>query len=436
MKRTIHRISLGLGANLFGQIVTVGIQLLSLPMFLHFWTLSTYGEWLMLSAMPAYLSAMDLGILSVGMNRMAILAASGDVSSAERIFQSMFGFGLLAIAVVAATVLPGLWFFSFGDSGSNVEHRVALSLLIAASLACVFSGLFEAVFRACDDYAMGIVALNLARVVEWLGSLVGLIVGRSLVDAGLGLFCGRVIANVLTWLYLLHRHPQYRWSTRGGSRAELVGMVIPGLSYLSLPAANALSLQGMVLLVGGMFGTPTLAIFSAYRTLSRISFQAVNMLSRVLWPEFTKRYGEGALATMRGLYRYGTLATVTASLGGALVLHVAGPYFISAWTHDEIAYIPQLFNILLLVTALSGFWQVGLSLLTAVNKLGRISIIYAAASALSLCIAFFAGRHYGIGGATLAMVLTEIVMASICHISVKRFFEQHDKGCSPSLAIP
>jgi hypothetical protein len=58
-----HRISLGLGANLFGQVVTVAIQLLSLPVFLHFWSLSRYGEWLMLSAIPAYLSAVDVGIL-------------------------------------------------------------------------------------------------------------------------------------------------------------------------------------------------------------------------------------------------------------------------------------------------------------------------------------------------------------------------------------
>ncbi|MFM0737521.1 lipopolysaccharide biosynthesis protein [Paraburkholderia xenovorans] len=428
-----HRISLGLGANLFGQVVTVAIQLLSLPIFLQFWSLSRYGEWLMLSAIPAYLSAMDVGILSVGMNRMAILAAGGDVASAERIFQSMLAFALAAIAVVGAIVLPGLWLFSFGDSGVSVEHRVALSLLIGASLACVLSGLFESVFRACDDYPMGIIALNLGRVAEWLGSIVGLVVGRSLADVGIGYFLGRLIANLLTWLYIRHRYPQYRWSISGASKAELTSMVVPGLSYISLPAANALSLQGMVLLVGSMFGTPTLAIFSAYRTLARICFQAVNMLTRVLWPEFSRRYGEGAFATMRGLYRYGTMATIVASIGGALVLYVAGPFVIKLWTHGRIAYIPHLFNILLLVTAFSGLWQVGLILLTAVNKLGAVSIIYVVASALSLGCAFLAGRSYGLEGAALAMILTEVAMAGTCYLYVKAFFDEHSKSCSASL---
>jgi O-antigen/teichoic acid export membrane protein len=429
----IHRISLGLGANLFGQVVTVAIQLLSLPVFLHFWSLSRYGEWLMLSAIPAYLSAVDVGILSVGMNRMAILAAGGDVESAERIFHSMLAFALVVIAVVGAIVLPGLWFFSFGDSGVGVEHRVTLSLLIGAALVCVFCGLFESVFRACDDYPMGIMALNLARVAEWLGSIVGLVLGRSLVDVGLGYFCGRLIANVLTWFYIRYRYPQYRWSTRGASRAELADMVVPGLSYLSLPAANAFSLQGMVLLVGSMFGTPTLAVFSAYRTLARIGFQAVNMLTRVLWPEFSRRYGEGAFATMRGLYRYGTMATMVASIGGTFALYLAGPFVINLWTHGQIVYIPRLFNILLLVSALSGLWQVGLILLTATNRLGAVSIIFVVAAALSLGCAFLAGRRFGLEGAAWATILTEVAMACTCYLFVKIFFDEHGKSCSTSL---
>ncbi|MEM5383455.1 hypothetical protein VSR68_07610 [Paraburkholderia phymatum] len=436
MKRAIYRISMGLGANAFGQAVTIAIQLLSLPIFLHFWSISLYGEWLMLSAIPAYMSAMDVGILSVGMNKMTILAAGGDVRAAERVFHSLLAFALFAIAVAGAIVLPGLWLFTFGDTGSEVEHRLTLSMLLITSLMCVFCGLFEAVFRASDEYAKGIIALNLARLSEWIGSIVGLVVGRSLFDVGLGLLCGRLLANLLTWIYVIRRYRDYRWNTRGASRTELTGMILPGLSYLSLPAANALSLQGMVLLVGTMFGTPTLAVFSAYRTLSRVGFQAVNMLSRVLWPEFSRRYGERAYGTMQKLYRYGTFATLTASLVAALILYFASPVILSIWTHGKIAYIPTLFNILLLVTAFSGVWQIGLILLTAVNQLGHVSMIYVTASAFSLAVAYIAGRWTGVEGTSFAMLITELIMASTCFIYVRQFFGRYQATHEVGLATP
>jgi O-antigen/teichoic acid export membrane protein len=434
MSRTLHRISLGLGANAFGQIVTVAIQLISLPAFLHFWPLSRYGEWLLLAAIPAYLSAVDIGILSVGMNRMAILAAMGDIKAAERIFQSLLCFATAVILVVACVVLPAIWLIHAGDWGTNFEHRLTLSLLVIADLACIYTGLFEAVFRVCDRYALGVLALNFARLAEWLGSLVGLVMGGTLVDVGLGLLAGRLIATASTCIYQIYRYPNYRWSFRGASKAELVSMVAPGLSFLALPAANALSIQGMVILIGTMFGTPALAVFSAYRTLSRIAFQLINMLSRVLWPEFSRRFGEKDYGTMHELCRYGTLATVVASLGGAAVLYFIGPFLLHWWTHGKIVYIPGLFNILLIVTAFSGSYQVGLILLAAVNKLAGLSIVYISASLLSVGASYLAGKRFGIDGATAAMILTEVVMICTCYFYVRGFFDEHTPRRTPSLA--
>jgi len=71
MKR---RIIAGMGANSFGMAITIGIQLISLPLFLHYWNTSTYGVWLMLSAIPAYLSMADVGMVTAAGNRMNMAA--------------------------------------------------------------------------------------------------------------------------------------------------------------------------------------------------------------------------------------------------------------------------------------------------------------------------------------------------------------------------
>ena len=67
-----------LGANAYGQLITVVTQLVSVPLFLHYWGVTLYGEWLILSAVPAYLALSDIGFASSAANDMTIRFAQGD----------------------------------------------------------------------------------------------------------------------------------------------------------------------------------------------------------------------------------------------------------------------------------------------------------------------------------------------------------------------
>jgi hypothetical protein len=65
----LRRIISGFGSNLFGQLVTILIQILSLPIFLYYWDMSTYGSWLVLSALPSFLSMADVGMVQAAGNK-------------------------------------------------------------------------------------------------------------------------------------------------------------------------------------------------------------------------------------------------------------------------------------------------------------------------------------------------------------------------------
>ena len=55
------RLVKGFGANIYGQVVTAVVQLVGVPIFLWAWGTELYGEWLILFAIPSYLSMSDLG---------------------------------------------------------------------------------------------------------------------------------------------------------------------------------------------------------------------------------------------------------------------------------------------------------------------------------------------------------------------------------------
>ena len=65
---TKRRITQGIGANGFGQAVTILTQIASVPILIHAWGMDLYGEWITLSAIPAYLVLSDIGFTSIAGN--------------------------------------------------------------------------------------------------------------------------------------------------------------------------------------------------------------------------------------------------------------------------------------------------------------------------------------------------------------------------------
>ena len=89
MKRNLkYRLFHAIGATSLGPIVTAIIQLVGVPVFLHFWGPKLYGEWLVLSAIPIYLGFTDFGFGGVAANEMTMLVARGEKSAALEVFQS------------------------------------------------------------------------------------------------------------------------------------------------------------------------------------------------------------------------------------------------------------------------------------------------------------------------------------------------------------
>ena len=59
-------------ANLFSQGANILIQILSIPLFIKYWGIDIYGDWLILITIPAYLSISDFGFTTISGNLMAL----------------------------------------------------------------------------------------------------------------------------------------------------------------------------------------------------------------------------------------------------------------------------------------------------------------------------------------------------------------------------
>lgn len=411
-----ERIARGLGAGAFGQAVTIVIQLVSIPLFLRYWGIERYGEWLILTAIPSYLALSDLGFGNVAANDMTMATAAGDPERRLITYHSTCAL-LGVVFLVLAALVPAIALAVSQTPALGIRHLqqsdvfwvlVVLGGGVAVSQA---AGLVSAVYRCEGRYATGTMLFNLLRLAEFLGSAAALAAGAQAVTLAVAMVVIRSIGTALIHGYALRFAPWSRISVRHAHTSRVRTLTIPALSFLAFPVGNAINLQGFALLVGSLLGTSTLVVFSTMRTVCRVASQAMNLINNAIWPEMSRAFGEANLSMARSLHRGACQASL--ALGGAavLILGFAGPHLLQVWTHGKVQVDDAAFRFLLAGVAINALWLTSSVVSMSANRHQRQAAVYMLVSVAGLVLAMPLAHRYGIAGAASATLFIELGMA-------------------------
>jgi O-antigen/teichoic acid export membrane protein len=403
----------GLSANLFAQIVSFLIQIVSVPVFLKYLDLKEYGYWIVLSAAPAYFSMADGGIVSVAINKMTILASKGETESANRVFSSSLSFLTVSVLVVEAIFIFALYFVD-SELVSYRGWKVILVILITNTVVSMYAGLIDAVFRASNKYAQGTYIINCIRVAEWLVGVLGLVFFKELLGVAVGLLVGRSLVTLLIVIYASRVCNEFKWTFKNGSFKDVRKMLMPAAGFIAFPIGNAISIQGMSMLVGGLMGMPVVAVFNSYRTVSRAVVQIVAVVSHTLWPEFSRIYGKGNMPLLAQVFWKGFFLTILTALLAAACMYLTMPYVLKTWTHGKIIFNERYGLLFALATLAASLWHIPRILLLATNRHSSASVHYIFSSLVSILIAWALGVVFSLNGVIVAMIFSEIYMFVIC----------------------
>ncbi|MGE5452630.1 MAG: lipopolysaccharide biosynthesis protein [Acidobacteriota bacterium] len=410
MHPMLGRIISAMGAGAFGQGVSILIQVGSLPLFLMYWNAERYGTWLMLSAMPAYLSMADIGMVAAAGNRMTMEMAKGQVQMANRVFHSATVFMLLVTGAVAA--IAGVVLLS-GLTRWPAEQSLAMWLLILTVLVALFSGLSEAIFKASGRYAQGTLLGNLLRLAEWGGALLGLLVWGSFTAVAAGGLAARSLGLLLVMQHARRHSNGLAWGWQHACRDDVREMVRPALSFMVFPLANALTFQGGTLLVGYLLGASAVTAFSAARTVSRVAVQITSVLAHALWVEFSRLFGLARWTELNRVYAHALRTGLLVSIVLSGVFFVLSPWLLARWTHGQVTFIPTLMAVLLVYAAVAGIWHVPRVLLMASNQHVALAPWSLAAAVLMLVGSYGLGAQWGLVGVGVGMLMSEVAIAAI-----------------------
>ena len=411
------RIISGLGANAFGQVITIAIQFISVTLFLKYWDISTYGEWLVLTAIPSYLSMADIGVVLVSSNEMTMATGKGAYKKANQIFQSAFAFVLIVFVVLLLIIIPISIWFPFPNSSK--DYHIAVFILSIGILFSLFNGLSDAVFKATGRYPEGAFYINSLRIIEWGGSMVGLIIVGSFSAVAIYGVTLRIIGIFIIAFLASRGGHGITWGIKNAGIVEIRKIVKPALSFMMFPVSNALSLQGVTILTGEILGPSTVAIFNTYRTISRVTVQANAIWSHALWAEFSRIFGSGDIGATRSIYRKSFFIGVIISIFLCFFMYIFSPYILSIWTNKKIIFNQELMVFMLLYAVIASIAHVPRTFLLATNQHSNLANWTLVSAVLVIGLSLILGNRMGLIGFCIAMIISELLLLLVCMYSLK-----------------
>lgn len=416
MKMLRVRLLTGLGANAFGQVATIVIQVVSVPIFLQAWGVDLYGEWLILSTVPAYFAMSDVGFANVAANEMTMQVANENRDSALEIFQSTWIFISFICLMIFLILLLSIWHFPI-ENWLNLRqqtHRQVATVILLFTLHVLIKlqgGLLEAGFRCDGNYAFGTFLNNIVRLSENFAILIVVVTGGTLVAAASAFLGFRVLGFIVMRYHLRKSSPWITYSLRLAKLTTISRLASPAVAFMGFPLGYALMNQGLYTVVAVTLNPAAVVVFSALRTISRLAFQVMVTVNSTVWPEISAAYGTGNLALARKLHHYSCQFSVWASSLVVLFLFFFGEHILRFWTQGKVEMDFSVFYIMLVVIVANSTWLTSSVVPLATNQHQKISACFVSSAVFSVALAAFLTPHIGLSGTALSMLCVDLIMA-------------------------
>jgi len=418
MKRNVRlRLLHAVGATSLGPIITAIIQLVSVPVFLHFWGPKLYGEWLVLSAVPVYLGFTDFGFGSVAGNDMTMQVARGEKDAALEVFQSVWVLTTAVSVSFTLLVAIGLWAIPFERwLKVTLLSRGQVSLILC--VLCIYVLLdmqwtvIAAGFRCDGNYAIGTLLGNFVRFGTNASSIIVLAFHATPLLVALTLVIARLLGNWTCQLVLRRKSPWLHYGHHHARLRVIRKLFSPAIAYMALSAGNSFLYQGMTIVVSAVLGPVAVVVFSTTRTLTRFAYQMVDMITNSIWAELSTAFGSGNWLLARKIHRYACQASLVLSSVAILFLILFGDRIYGYWTHYKVAIDHSLFHILLFEVLANSFWFTSSVVPLACNRHERQAVVYVAVTGLSLPVAYLLLPRLGLAGAGISLLLADLCMIS------------------------
>lgn len=411
--RTFRRVLLGIGSSGMSQVIAAADSILLVPLFLRAWGADGYGKWLILTALVAYLTLLDLG----GRNYIGNLLTMEYVRGNEGKFRERLSEGVSLFVLIAlggfcllgiVLSLPGLSIPGH-DTPLSLDERFVLFFMGAAFLFSIPGGVYVTAYRATGLFVRGTMVGNILRLI-FIGLYVGVLLARVGPMTYAAVYLASGIVGTIVIIYDIHRQIPAARRIRLSLAAARAGRIhISGsLHFWLFAVADGLKQQGVIIVLGATVSPALVAVYATHRTISGVVRYVSTLFQAPLWPELTFLHAQGRKDDMlRGIL---IVIKILVLLSGsaAVMLWILGPSIYPVWTGRQLQLHPALLAVFLVQVLLSSGWSTcGWPLLSSNQHRG---LAYATLSnaVVTIVAAVILAPRFGILGVAVASLAGDL----------------------------
>lgn len=410
-----RRLTLGFISNWISRLASTVIQLVQVPVFLHFWPVPLYGEWMIVNSIPSYLAFSNIGFGTVAGNEMTMMVAREDRAGALRVFQSCWWFIAMICTAIIALFSGALYFLPAArllklHSISPSDTKWIIFYLGLSVMLGQFEQLLQSAYRCIGRYPYGSFIKSVFSLSAFGCMILAVCFGSGPRVAALAFAAANITGTVILCILVRRDIPWIEYGWRHASFAEIRDLARPAVAFMGFPIGNALSLQGSLLAVGYALGPTAVVIFGTARTVSRVALQMVSMVNSTFEPEMSIAYGARNYPLIRTLLRRACQLALIVAFAIVLMMMTFGPWFLHRWTGGHVPPSRGLLDIFLLVVVLYALWSTSSVLMTSTNQHEKLATYYVIGTSAACVMCYFLARWFGLYGAAASLLVSEVVM--------------------------
>jgi O-antigen/teichoic acid export membrane protein len=344
--RSARRLQLAAQAAISGigsHAVSVGTNLLLVPVMLHFMGAQYYGLWLTLQSLTALTAFFDFGLSNSALNAITAANAKKDYAQVGSLVMTTFVVlaGIAAAAGLSAVAAWPLipWGRICGDSlsGSTSDISTGAAVFAAYAAALLPLAFVERVAVAFQDGRLANVARAIASVATLASAVVVVKCGGSFTSMCLATTLPSLVVWAGTWTLLGKSRPWIFPVTLRLDLSSLRQITAAGMMFVGIQATAVLGSAIDNPIIAAIAGPAAVAVYAAhYKLFALVSVLSALFLSP-LWPAYADAEAHQDRQWVQTTLTWSVrTAAVCAAIFGAGLLAVF-PYVMRIWLSDEIA---------------------------------------------------------------------------------------------------
>ena len=396
------------------------MQLISVPICLHYWGGQTYGSWLSLFAAFTIMRTVDGGHSTFIGNKLNVLYHQNRSEVSNTLASAVWGciiLGGLQLVILLILYLSNTLGLILDTNGGGLVGSEAFLAFMVLSVSWIFTGSYLGIVHRLQNPAGMMYQAawwSMAFQMAQFGALIIAAMSHlNLLQTSILFAVIQAVVYVTSGIYIRYKLPEFYPWVRGCRLRIGVANLVKCLPVTSGGVLQQGSNSAVIMLISVIMGPLAVTIFSTLRTLSNLWNTLINVLTSPLIPDLVKFF------VNKDWKRFLVVISVHTTLINSLInltVLIAFPVLelvYVTWTGHKIKFNVSLLSYLLATVSVFSVTSLINSFLSGVNHSGFVVVSSALRGIIALLLGAFLLRYMGIQGIGMALFIGEVIVFNV-----------------------